>query len=140
MDGHAHFPCLETALEGSAAGSLHVLVLGEQSVKDPQSGFEVQVHHICRRKQTDSWPKRTDFQELEAALPHVQRKNPSAAHGHTGCLGPWLLLSLSLCSELLRWGVTFRAGLGLLESSVQHQFKGKGHIVHLPETRQQQGQ
>lgn len=84
MDGHAHFLCLEIALEGSAVGSLHVFVLGEQSVKDPQSGFEVQVDHICRRKQTDRWLMRTDFQEMEAALPHVQQKKPSAAHGHAG--------------------------------------------------------
>ena len=30
--------------------SLQVLVLGEQVVKNPQGGFEIQVYHICRRK------------------------------------------------------------------------------------------
>lgn len=61
--------------------------------------------------------------------------------GLEGCLGPpCLLLSLSLRSELLWWAVTFRACLGLLESPVQHQFKGKGHVVHLPGVRQEQGQ
>lgn len=48
---------------GSATLSLHILVLGEQSVKDPQSGFEVQVHHICRRKQRES-AEEEGFQEL----------------------------------------------------------------------------
>lgn len=51
VDGYTRFSRLELVPEGSVALSLHVLVLGEQSVKDPQSGLEVQVHHICKKKQ-----------------------------------------------------------------------------------------
>lgn len=32
--------------------SLQVLVLGEQVVENPQGGLEVQIHHICRAKQS----------------------------------------------------------------------------------------
>lgn len=35
--------------------SLQVLVLGEQVVKNPQGGFEIQVHHICGRKRRHRW-------------------------------------------------------------------------------------
>lgn len=34
-------------------------------------------------------------------------------------------------------GITFRASLGCLEPSVQHQLKGKRHVVNLP--RKQEG-
>lgn len=51
VDGYIHFSCLELVPEGSVALLLHILVLGEQRVKDSQSGLEVQVHHICKKKQ-----------------------------------------------------------------------------------------
>lgn len=35
--------------------SLQVLVLGEKVVKNPQGGFEIQVHHICGRKRRRRW-------------------------------------------------------------------------------------
>lgn len=44
------FSCLKLVPEESAALSLDVLVLGEQCVKDPQSGLEVQVHDVCKKK------------------------------------------------------------------------------------------
>lgn len=37
----------------SAPLSLQVLVLGEQVVKNPQCGFQVQVHHVYGRKETE---------------------------------------------------------------------------------------
>jgi hypothetical protein len=51
VDGYTHFSGLALVPGGSVAPSLHILVLGEQRVKDPQSGLEVQVHHICKKKQ-----------------------------------------------------------------------------------------
>lgn len=124
------FSCLAFVPERSVAPSLHVLVLGEQCVKDTQSGLEIQVHHICKKKQTAL----TEEDRLRNCrlycLPPIHR--PYRLPG-----APTRPIPL-LCLELGR-GVTFRACLGLLESSVQHQFKGKGHIVHLPGARQEQG-
>lgn len=35
--------------------SLQILVFGEQVVKNSQGGFEIQVHHICGRKERRCW-------------------------------------------------------------------------------------
>lgn len=46
----AGLPALHSGFRCSPR-SLQVLILGEQVVKDPQCGLEIQIYHICGRKQ-----------------------------------------------------------------------------------------